>query len=122
MDKIMFIYKNISLLENHDNFIRILTDNNCNYTKNNNGIFVNLNTIDISVIDKLFFILNCELNNENKLDDNRNLYIQETIEKKKKGKIITKSNVKQKDFKKLYLKDFQKNEREIIVTSKKTKL
>ena len=121
MDKIMFIYKNISLLENHDNFIRILTDNNCNYTKNNNGIFVNLNTIDESVIDKLFFILNCELNNENKLDDNRNLYIQETVEQKK-GKIITKSNDKQKDFKKLYLKDFQKKEREIIITSKKTKL
>ena len=121
MDKRMYIYNHISLLKNHDNFIRILTDNNCNYTKNNNGIFVNLTTISEIIIDKLFFILECELQNGNQIDDDRNIYIQENIEKNK-GRIITKSKTNPKDFTKLYLKDFQKKEREIIVTSKETKL
>ena len=75
-NKRYFIYNNIDALENHDHFIKILHTNKCDYTNNNNGIFVNLNTISDTIIDELFFILNSEINSDNKIDIKRNDFIE----------------------------------------------
>ena len=53
MDKIKYIYENINVVENHSPIIHILDLNECKYTKNNNGIYVNLKTLDKEVIDKM---------------------------------------------------------------------
>ena len=112
-----FIYNNIDALENHDHFIKILHTNKCDYTNNNNGIFVNLNTISDTIIDELFFILNSEINSDNKIDIKRNDFIEKNIqinEKKEKKKL--KKDIPIKKY--IYIKDFPKEEGDIIKMSK----
>ena len=40
--KLQFIYANINKVEDHRNYIELLSNNNCTYTTNSNGIFVNI--------------------------------------------------------------------------------
>ena len=54
MDQIKYIYENINVVENHSPIIHILDLNECKYTKNNNGIYVNLKTLDKEVINKIY--------------------------------------------------------------------
>lgn len=113
-----YIYNNIISLENHDNFIKILNINNCDHTSNSNGIFVNLNTINDNIIDELFFILNTEINCENKIDNKRNDFIDNAI-KLTKEKKENKNNKKDTLIKKMiYIKDFSSENGDIIKISK----
>uniref|UniRef100_A0A6C0F439 NET domain-containing protein n=1 Tax=viral metagenome TaxID=1070528 RepID=A0A6C0F439_9ZZZZ len=116
-NKRYFIYNNIESLENHDNFIKILHKNNCEHTSNTNGIFVNLNTIDGSIIEELFFILSSEINNDNKIDIKRNDFIEHAIKltEKKPVQIIKKDNIIKTQ---LYMNDFPEEEHDIIRMSK----
>ena len=118
-NKRYFIYNNIVSLENHDNFIKVLYNNNCKYTKNTNGIFVNLNTISDNTIEELFFILNSEINNDNNIDNQRNDFIEKAIEITEKKKVIIKEDKLKKDI--LLIRIFSKKEREIIKMSKENK-
>ena len=57
-----YIHQNIDKINDHMNIISIVEQHNCKYTKNNNGIFLNLTTTEDSVIDQIYFLLNSELN------------------------------------------------------------
>ena len=57
-----YIYENIDKIKNHDQIIDLIQIKECKYTKNNNGIFLNLTTTEDSVIDQIYFLLNSELN------------------------------------------------------------
>ena len=60
--KKIYIHQNIDKINDHMNIISIVEQNNCKYTKNNNGIFLNLTTTEDNVIDQIYFLLNSELN------------------------------------------------------------
>jgi hypothetical protein len=59
-DKRSIIYHNNEYVSDYSEIIRILQENNCKYTTNSNGIFINLTTIHDDIIDKIypFFINN----------------------------------------------------------------
>jgi len=63
MDKIKIIKNEIekmSLLENSEIF-NIIKKSNSNYSKNINGIFIDLKKIDIKIIDNLYnYIIYCK--------------------------------------------------------------
>ena len=48
---------------------KIITSNNIDYTENNNGIFINLNNIDLSIINNikqlLIFLKKSKINTDN---------------------------------------------------------
>lgn len=85
IEKLKLMKNNIDNLshDEKEEIYKILKNNNCNYTKNNNGIFVNMNqlsdeilalfekVIDYSVINKKIDIerLN-QVNNIKKIDSN----------------------------------------------------
>jgi|TARA_B100001093_G_scaffold400296_1_gene387812 hypothetical protein len=87
IEKLKQIKKNIDNLshDEKEEIYKILKNNNCNYTKNNNGIFVNMNqlsedilvlfekVIDYSVINKKIDMerLN-QVHNIKKIDSNLN--------------------------------------------------
>lgn len=96
-DKRSIIYHNNEYVSDYSEIISILRDNNCKYTTNSNGIFINLTTIQDDVIDKIypFFINNtlekytseCEystmkeqINNETSQESNETRNYQETEE------------------------------------------
>ena len=54
--KLIDITKNLSYLEYHEIF-NILETANCQYSDNNNGIFVNLHNVNEDIIDKIFEFL-----------------------------------------------------------------
>ena len=120
-NKRYFIYNNIEKLENHDHVIKILYNHECKYTENNNGIFVNLNPLSNNIINELFFILKAEINNDNKIDNNRNSFLEEVtkqnevinIQKEEKEK-----NEKKIIRKKIYIQDFNEEDGKIIKMSK----
>ena len=49
-----YIYENISQLKNHNQIIDLINIHNCKYTENDNGIFLNLNTIEDKVITMIY--------------------------------------------------------------------
>ena len=51
-----YIYENIHKISTHNQFIELMDLNECKYTQNNNGIFVNLNTLDEDIINKMYLI------------------------------------------------------------------
>ena len=55
--KLLEITKNLSLLEYNEIF-NILQEDNCQYSDNNNGIFINLQNISDKTIDTIFTFLN----------------------------------------------------------------
>ena len=67
--KILYIYENIELINNHNNFIRLLNINKCKYTKNNNGMFVNLRTLDSDIIHNIFLMIKSELKTQDNIYD-----------------------------------------------------
>jgi hypothetical protein len=67
--EIIYIYENIELINNHNNFIRLLNINKCKYTKNNNGMFVNLKTLDSDIIHNIFLMIKSELKTQNNIYD-----------------------------------------------------
>ena len=96
-DKRSIIYHNNEYVSDYSEIISILRDNNCKYTTNSNGIFINLTTIQDDVINKIypFFINNtlekytseCEystmkeqINDETSQESNETRNYQETEE------------------------------------------
>jgi hypothetical protein len=55
--KIIDIVKNLSKLEYFEIF-EILKKDNCSYSENKNGIFINLNNVNEDTIDKIFNFIN----------------------------------------------------------------
>src|SRR6056300_511682 len=56
-----YIYENIEKIKNHKNYLDIILFHECPHTNNSNGVFINLNSIDSSIINKLYYKLKNEL-------------------------------------------------------------
>jgi hypothetical protein len=58
-DKRTIIYQNNEFVTNYVEILSILDKYECKYTKNSNGIFINLTTLSDTIIDKIYpFFLN----------------------------------------------------------------
>jgi len=116
-----YIYENIGKLSNHRNYLDIVYFHNCSHTNNSNGIFLNLNTIEIDVVDKIYYKLKNEIEDD---DFNTNIIekqiIEEEIEELLKGtnqKVLTKEV-----YDIIKMNDFTEEEKYIINLSKKYKI
>ena len=108
-----YIYENIDKIKNHDQIIDLIQLKECKYTKNNNGIFLNLSVLDEEIINMIYQIIINSLDYEEK---NENYIIEQLyIEKKEE---VVKGNDQKNTKKKLLLKNFKKKEQNIIHHSK----
>lgn len=119
-DKKKYIYENIDKIKNHNNFLDIIKFHDCPFTKNSNGVFLNLNSLNDDVINEFYYKL------KNELEDNT---INETINEKKiiEEEINSLLEVKNKELKKdiytiIDLSLFSESEQDIINLSKKYKI
>ena len=115
-----YIHENIEKIKNHKNYLDIILFHECPHTNNSNGVFINLNSIDSSIIDKLYYKLKNELEDD-ALTENiiEKKIIEEEIEnllKEKDKKVV------EKVYDKILMDDFKKEEIEIINLSKKYKI
>ena len=119
-----YIYENIHKLRRHDQVIDLINFENCKYTENNNGIFLNLSVLDDEIINKIYLIIINSLEYEKKEElytshlFNKSEEVGEIIEEKKKEK---KKESREKP-KVISMKDFTKKEQSIIIYSKKYNL
>ena len=106
------------LLKNHKNYIDIVKFHNCPHTNNSNGLFLNLNTIDTCVIDKLYYKLKNEIENDDfSINIIEKQIIENEIEALLKG---TNSNIKEV-YDIIKMEDFTEEDQSIINISKKYK-
>ncbi len=115
-----YIHENIEKIKNHKNYLDIILFHECPHTNNSNGVFINLNSIDSSIIDKLYYKLKNELEDD-ALTENiiEKKIIEEEIEnllKEKDKKVV------EPIYDKITLDEFKKEEIEIINLSKKYKI
>lgn len=115
-----YIHENIEKIKNHKNYLDIILFHECPHTNNSNGVFINLNSIDSSIIDKLYYKLKNELEDD-ALTENiiEKKIIEEEIENllKEKDKKVVETI-----YDKITLDEFKKEEIEIINLSKKYKI
>ena len=52
-----YIYENVNKLNNHNQIIDLINMEECKYTENDNGIFLNLNTVDDKIITLIYNIV-----------------------------------------------------------------
>jgi len=113
-DKKLFIYTNIHKIKYHNEIINYIKNNNIKYTENTNGFFVNISLID-DHINNIYNILQYIIFNNN--ENNEMDY--------KKQELIEDNNLLKLDTKKynynIELKNFTKEEQNIILLSKKYK-
>lgn len=115
-----YICENIVKLTNHKNYLDIVEFHEIQHTNNSNGIFINLNTISVDVIDKLYYKLKNEIE-----DDAFNItIIEKQIIEEEIEELFKKNN--KKHTKKVYdiikMEDFTEEECNIISLSKKYKI
>ena len=112
-----YIYENIDRIKNHDQIIDLIQFKECKFTKNNNGIFLNLSVLDEEIINMIHQIIINSLDYEEKNEDYMvppvNIEVDEGVQKEK----LTKENEKERE--KILMKHFSKKEQEIIHQSKK---
>jgi len=115
-----YIFENIEKIKNHKNYLDIVEFHNCQHTKNSNGIFLNLHTLDEEVIDKIYYKLRNEIEDEG-LTENiiEKKIIEEEIEELLRE---SKSLVVDVKYDIIKIDDFKEDEREIIDLSKKYKI
>lgn len=59
------IYENNQYVKEYSDILQILDSSQCKYTKNSNGVFLNLTTTDKVIIDKIYpFFVNNILDND----------------------------------------------------------
>jgi len=115
-----YIFENIEKIKNHKNYLDIVEFHNCQHTKNSNGIFLNLHTLDEEVINKIYYKLRNEIEDEG-LTENiiEKKIIEEEIEELLRE---SKSLVVDVNYDIIKIDDFKEDEREIIDLSKKYKI
>ena len=111
-EKKIFIYKNIDKIEYHKEIVDYIKTNDIKYTENSNGFFVNISLID-EHINNIYNILQYTLYN-NIENDNMVIKKHEIILNNENTKIISSPKKYNID-----LKNFNKDERKIIMESKK---
>ena len=111
-----YIYENIHKINTHNQIIELMDLNNCKYTHNNNGIFVNLNTLDEEIIDKMYLILYNLIDNKESILTS----FQEKEETLKEVLTEIQEKIAEPKIKRdIYLEDFSEEEQTIICQSKK---
>tara|TARA_B100000575_G_C23093928_1_gene630795 strand:+ start:606 stop:971 length:366 start_codon:yes stop_codon:yes gene_type:complete len=114
-EKRNYIYENIHKVNTHNQMIELMNLNNCKYTHNNNGIFVNLNTLDEDIINKMYLILYNLIDNKESILTS----FQEKEETMKEVLIeIQEKKVEPKTKRDIYLHEFSEEEQTIICKSK----
>ena len=108
-----YIIDNISKISEHSLIIDLIRENNCNYTENNNGIYLDLNNLTTKILEEIYEIIN-------KLHsvihyDNHNEIVMFNI--KKEINIKKEKKVKNDD-KYIFMSEFTDHEKEIIKFSK----
>lgn len=114
-NNLIYIYKNINKIKNHNDIIKYIKLNNIKYSLNNNGFFVNISCLSDKHILNIYNILNYYINNKN---DNK-LFID-----KREKLILENSNIIKKD-KNIYnipLSEFNEFDQKIISHSKQYKI
>ena len=120
-NQIQYIYENIDKINNHQNYIKLLTYHDCSYTTNSNGIFVNLNKLDDKVINDFFIRIKNELTNDSNVEDSYEQQIKNIKENKDKNKKKSKVRVNHiEDI--ITIDSFNKEDKEIIKYSKRYNL
>jgi hypothetical protein len=76
--KLLELVKNLSNIEYNEIF-NIIQENNCPYSGNNNGIFINLQNVNDDIIDKIFIFL--EFIKQKKEELNEKDFVLENIKK-----------------------------------------
>tara|TARA_B100002052_G_C15295515_1_gene338643 strand:+ start:95 stop:475 length:381 start_codon:yes stop_codon:yes gene_type:complete len=115
-----YIYENITKISNHRNYLDIVNFHDCPHTNNSNGIFLNLNTIEVEVIDKLYYKLRNEIEDD---DFNINISEKQVIEKEIEGLLKENKKKETKDiFDIITIDQFTEKEKYIITQSKKYKI
>tara|TARA_B100000035_G_scaffold306952_1_gene309622 strand:- start:477 stop:845 length:369 start_codon:yes stop_codon:yes gene_type:complete len=118
-NQIQYIYENIDKINNHQNYIKLLTYHDCSYTTNSNGIFVNLNKLDDKVINDFFIRIKNELTNDSNVEDSYEKQIKNIKENKNKKKSKVRDN-RIEDI--ITIDSFNKEDKEIIKYSKRYNL
>ena len=115
-----YIFENIEKIKNHKNYVDIVEFHKCEYTKNSNGIFLNLNTLNHVVIDKIYYKLKNEIEDE-AITENiiEKKFIEEEIEELLRE---SKKHEVNENYDIIKLDDFKENEKTIIELSKKYKI
>jgi len=103
-----YIFNNIYLLKDHTVILDYFNKNNINHTINNNGIFINLTTLDEDTINFIYLFL---CNDITSIPDNKSMI--NAGEYKNKIKIVIND---------ILISVFPLKEQEIIRYSKKGKL
>jgi len=103
-----YIFNKIYLLKDHTVILDYFNKNNLNHTINNNGIFINLTTLDEDTINFIYLFL---CNDITSIPDNKSII--HASEYKNKKKIVIND---------ILITIFPLNEQEIIRYSKKEKL
>ena len=116
---IEYIYENINKINNHQNYIKLLSLHECPYTTNSNGIFVNLNKLENKIIDDFYIRLHNELTNECNVEEDYEKKIKDI--KNYTHKNLTKTVVNKKEDI-ITTDSFNKEDVEIIKYSKKYNL
>ena len=111
--KRFYIYENIDKIKNHDQIIDLIQLKECKYTKNNNGIFLNLSVLDEEIINMIYQIIINSLDYEEKNEN----YIIEPLYIEKKEEVV-KGNDQKNTKKKLLLKNFKKKNKRLFITQK----
>ena len=96
-----YIYENINNLNNHNQIIDLINLENCKYTENDNGIFLNLNTIDDKIVTMIYNIVLNTINYKEKLYEIDE--INNEVNNEINNEIITEKNetIKEKNIKQL---------------------
>tara|TARA_Y100001958_G_scaffold160112_2_gene166452 strand:+ start:12260 stop:12643 length:384 start_codon:yes stop_codon:yes gene_type:complete len=117
-----YIYENINKLSNHNQIIDLINMKACKYTENDNGIFLNLNTIDEKIITMVYHIVLNTINFKEKI---YNIDVDEKdeiiVENTNNISDNTEINKGKKD-NSLSYKHFSKKDQKIIDYSKKYNL
>lgn len=111
------IYENNQYVKEYSDILQILDTSNCKYTKNSNGVFLNLTTTNKDVIDKIypFFVNNILDNDEYEL----NQTVQTSVVSEETKETKTTINVPKESQESFTytLDDFSPIEREILQVS-----
>ena len=109
-----YIYENIDKIKNHDQIIDLINIKACKFTKNSNGIFLNLSALEDELINLIYQIIinlmDYEENNESTINQSHDTIYMDNNVYQKKARFT------------LQLQDITNNEQEIINASKKYNL
>mgnify|MGYP001181242641 CR=1 FL=1 len=115
-----YICDNIHKIKNHRNYLDIVKFHDCPHTNNLNGIFVNLNTITDDVIDKFYYKLKNEIE-----DDAFNVTVMEKQIIEEEIEELLKENkhvLVREEYDIIKMDEFSEEQQYIINLSKKYKI